>query len=169
MGQVKIPYYVVKRNGRAFWQPAKRMRAEGARPIACGRDGPEAWRIAREANEVWKAKAESAPVVPLKAPTPGTLAAAFAEYRATPEWTAKAPATRAEWERCWALIGPAFGPCPPSTVTLAQISAFRALIEKSVSLREAHRTIKIWRALWQGNRLKFRVTRGRKRESVAVL
>src|SRR5580692_11427937 len=51
--------------------------------------------------------------------------------------------------RCWAVIGPAFGPCRPSRVTLAQISTFRRMVEANVSLREAHRCVKIWRALWR--------------------
>ena len=40
-------------------------------------------------------------------------------------------------------------PGRPATVTLAQISGFRQLIEQHVSLREAHRCIKVWRALWR--------------------
>jgi hypothetical protein len=51
MGRVKIPYYVVKRNGRGFWQPTPEMRAHGALPLPCGPDGPEAWRVARDAYE----------------------------------------------------------------------------------------------------------------------
>jgi hypothetical protein len=77
----------------------------------------------------------------------GTLAAAFAEYRQTQEWAVKAARTREKWERCWAVIGPAFGPCCPMTVTLAQISTFRRMVEANVGLREAHRCMKIWRAL----------------------
>ena len=147
MGRVKIPYYVVKRNGRGFWQPTPEMRARGARPMPCGPDGPEAWRVARDAYDAWRA-CQKPPEITSR-PAHGTLAAAFAEYRTTPEWAAKATRTREEWERCWALIGPTFGPCRPSTVTLAQISGFRQLIEQRVSLREAHRCIKVWRALWR--------------------
>ncbi len=147
MGSVKIPYYVV-RGGRGYWQPATDMRAQGARPLACGEDGPEAWRKARIAYEAWKAR-QSAPEPARSAPRAGTLAAAFAEYRQTPEWAAKAVRTREEWERCWNLISPAFGPCRPSAVTLAQISGFRQAVERNVSLREAHRCVKVWRALWR--------------------
>ena len=147
MGSVKIPYYVV-RGGRGYWQPATEMRAQGARPLACGEDGPEAWRKARIAYEAWKAR-QSAPEAARRAPRAGTLAAAFADYRQTPEWAAKAVRTREEWDRCWNLIGPAFGPCRPSAVTLAQISGFRQAVERNVSLREAHRCVKVWRALWR--------------------
>ncbi len=45
-------------------------------------------------------------------------------------------------------IGPAFGDARPSLVTMAQLSEFRETIKENVSPREAHRCIKIWRALW---------------------
>ena len=147
MGKVKLPYYVVKR-GKGYWQPTAHMRALGARPTPCGDDGPAAWAIARAAYDDWKAKCDAEEKRPDRI-AEGTLAAAFAEYRQTQEWAAKAAWTREEWERCWAVIGPAFGPCRPMTVTLAQISTFRRMVEANVSLREAHRCIKIWRALWR--------------------
>jgi hypothetical protein len=102
----------------------------------------------RAAYDDWKAKCDAEEKRPDRI-AEGTLAAAFAEYRQTQEWAAKAAWTREEWERCWAVIGPAFGPCRPMTVTLAQISTFRRMVEANVSLREAHRCIKIWRALWR--------------------
>jgi hypothetical protein len=37
----------------------------------------------------------------------------------------------------------------PRTVSLENISAWRKSIEDSISLREAHRCLKIWRALWK--------------------
>lgn len=147
MGSVRIPYYVV-RNGRGFWQPNSRMVREGAKCVACGPDGPEAWRRAQEAGEAWKAR-QRAPERIQAAPAAGSLAAAFAEYRRTNEWRAKEPRTREEWDRCWAVIRPMFGHCRPSKVTLAEISSFRVEVERNVSLREAHRCIKIWRALWK--------------------
>lgn len=147
MGKVQIPYYVV-RGSRGFWQPNARMLAQGAKCVPCGPDGPEAWRRARESYEAWKERRD-APEHHQERPTAGSLAAAFAEYRKTPEWASKAVRTREEWERCWAIIGPAFGNCRPSSITLADISGFRAFVEKNISLREAHRCIKIWRALWR--------------------
>jgi hypothetical protein len=146
MGKVKIPYYVVK-GGKGYWQPTAEMRDVGAKSIPCGADGPEAWRIARVAYDEWKAREATRKKIMYAAP--GTVAAAFAEYRATPEWSQKRLRTREEWERCWSIIGPAFGHLRPSAVTLAQISVFRKIVEANVSLREAHRCIKIWRALWR--------------------
>jgi hypothetical protein len=79
----------------------------------------------------------------------GSLAEAFQRYRGTPEWTAKAPPTREEWLRAWAHIEPVFGDVRPATVMLEHVSQFRAMVERKVSRREAHRVIKIWRALWR--------------------
>jgi hypothetical protein len=149
MGHVKIPYYAVK-NGRGFWQPTVSMREGGFEPVACGPDGPDAWRIAAQCNVAWKeyrAAASSRPIIPLL--LVGSIAEAFQRYRGTPEWPAKAPRTREEWFRAWAHIEPIFGDTRPRTVALEHISAFREKIEREVSRREAHRTIKIWRALWR--------------------
>lgn len=145
MATLKIPYYVV-RAGRGYWQPTTEMRRAGAAAVACGQDGPAAWKVASDALAAWRStKTNSAP----PAPKAGTLAAAFAEYRATDEWAKKGERTREEWERAWTKIGPAFGTCRPAAVTLAEISAWRGIVERNVSLREAHRCMKIWRALWQ--------------------
>ena len=51
--------------------------------------------------------------------------------------------------RVWARLSPVFSDVKPSTITLIDISAWRAQIANHVSEREAHRCIKIWRALWQ--------------------
>ena len=53
MGRVKIPYYAVK-SGRGFWEPRPFMREAGFEAVACGPDGPDAWRIATECNARWR-------------------------------------------------------------------------------------------------------------------
>lgn len=80
---------------------------------------------------------------------PRSVGHAFREYRHTPEWSAKAPRTREEWWRAWRRIKPVFGDCSPSTTTLGNLSEWRLAVEETVSLREAHRCVKIWRALWK--------------------
>lgn len=148
MGRVKIPYYVVI-NGRGFWQPKPRMREAGFKPVACGPDGPEAWRKAADCLARWKeyAATKQRPIIP-HVPA-GSLAEAFQRYRGTAEWSGKAPRTREEWERAWSHIGRVFGDVRPHTVMLEHISGFRVMVEGNVSRREAHRCIKIWRALWR--------------------
>ena len=64
MGQVKIRYYTVKR-GRGFWQPTVDMRAAGFKPVACGPDGLDAWRMAEECNALWRAHLTTAKAKPI--------------------------------------------------------------------------------------------------------
>jgi integrase len=79
----------------------------------------------------------------------GSLGEAFRRYRRTEEWRGKATRTREDWWRGWKRIKPVFGDVGPRTVNLEDISAWRKAIEETVSLREAHRALKIWRALWK--------------------
>jgi hypothetical protein len=77
------------------------------------------------------------------------LQEAFRRYRRTNEWSRKAARTREEWWRAWKRIKPVLGDCDPRTVTLETISGLRSAVEEIVSLREAHRVLKIWRAMWK--------------------
>lgn len=151
MARVKIPYYRIKR-GNGFWEPTPEMRSAGLRPLACGPDGPEAWAKAQQRYKEWqKIKAKDrrrALPEPIRA-IAGSLDEAFRRYRLTAEWREKAERTREEWERAWRRIEPVLGDCAPSTVTLEVISELRLHVERKVSRREAHRVIKIWRALWR--------------------
>jgi integrase-like protein len=162
--KVKIPYYTVRRNGRGFWEPRPQMRALGFYCVPCGKDGPDAWAIAQQWNDRWQAVRRGEAPSPAKSATDNlkpeqseelaiyprrSLGEAFRRYRRTDEWARKAPRTREDWFRGWRRIKPVFGDCDPRTVTLENISAWRKAIEETVSLREAHRCLKIWRAMWK--------------------
>lgn len=154
MGKVKIRYYVVKK-GRGYWQPTPEMRTLGFRPTSCGPDGPSAWAKAETLNAAWDASTGQPLADVAPAPLPvirtwpvGSIGEAFDVYRATNEWEKKALRTREEWERVWRYIGPVFGDVAPDAVTMQAISEWRQGIEDEISLREAHRALKIWRALW---------------------
>lgn len=150
MGKVDIPYYVVKKGKYGYWQPTKAMRAAGFSSIRCGIDGPQAWAVADKWNERWQRhRAGKMQDAPPEFP-PGSFGDGFQRYRKTEEWLAKKPRTREEWERAWARIKPVFGDLAPTdpAVSLEILSLFRKGIAESVSTREAHRVIKIWRALW---------------------
>jgi hypothetical protein len=168
VAKIGISYYVVKRNGRGFWEPRPHMRAAGFVPTPCGPDGPLAWAIADEMNARWQAvKRGEVPAPALadkdKRLTPeqaddlipyrkGSTGEGFQKYRKSDIWkTEKAERTREDWMRGWKYIGPVFGHKAPSTVTLDQISALRAKVRDKYGIREAHRMIKIWRALWGVN------------------
>ena len=165
MTKIKLRHYVVKR-GKGFWQPTPFMKLLGFMSVPCGDDGPDAWAVAEQWNARWDktrrgeapspamvsadnlspARSEELTVYP-----PRSLGEAFRRYRRTDEWARKAPRTREDWWRCWKRIKPVFGDCDPRTVTLEKLSAWRKAIEDTVSLREAHRCLKIWRAMWKVN------------------
>ncbi|MFJ5486931.1 hypothetical protein ACIKTA_04525 [Hansschlegelia beijingensis] len=162
MGSIKIPYYVVKK-GRGYWQPTRRMRLLGFANVCCGVDGHPAWTLASQWNDRWQAARRGISPSPSMIPDnlsteqsegltvypAGSVGAGFKAFRETPEWSRKKPRTREDWWRAWRRIKPIFGDVDPRTVTLADMSLWRAAIEKAVSLREAHRCLKIWRALWK--------------------
>ena len=140
------------------------MKALGFYSVPCGQDGPAAWAIAEQWNVRWdKTQSGEAPSPArvtaenlsfedseeLTVYPPRALGEAFRRYRRTDEWARKAPRTREDWWRGWKRIKPVFGDCDPRTATLDDLSAWRKAIEDTVSLREAHRALKIWRALWK--------------------
>jgi hypothetical protein len=148
MANPGIPYYIVKK-GFGYWQPTKTMRDIGAKSVPCGPDGPTAWERARRAEAQWTDIKRDELDRPGVMHPHGTLADAFARYRRTGEWAKKAARTREEWGRCWQRIDPIFGDVKPASITLEDVSAFRGHIAELISEREAHRCIKIWRALWK--------------------
>jgi hypothetical protein len=140
------------------------MRSLGFCSVPCGLDGPDAWTIAEEWNRRWLAVRRGDAPSPAMATVdnlsperseeltiypPHSLGEAFRRYRRTEEWASKAPRTREDWWRCWRWIKPIFGDCDPRTVRLEDISSWRKEIEAKISLREAHRCVKIWRAMWK--------------------
>jgi len=163
MTDVKVRHYVLK-HGRGFWQPTPKMKAVGFAPVPCGTDGPAAWAIAEKWNQRWdktKTGAEPSPAMAsaknltfeqseeLTVYPPRSLGEAFRRYRKSDEWPRKATRTREDWWRGWKRIKPVFGDVDPRTVQMDNISSWRKVIEETVSLREAHRALKIWRALWK--------------------
>jgi hypothetical protein len=122
------------------------MREAGFALVACGDDGPAAWRIAQEWNARWDqyrdtGEARRWPI--------GSVGAAFDEFRSTGIWAAKKPRTREDWERGWKYIEYAFGDINPGTIVLAQVDAWYRSIVNNKGVREGWRALKIWRALWR--------------------
>jgi hypothetical protein len=155
MGKIKVPYYVVVK-GCGYWRPKKEMRALGFERIKCGPDGPAAWAIAKTWAIRWE-QAKRGDYVPQPANCgqsnriypPGSIGEAFQRFRRTDEWARKALRTREEWERVWGRLDPILGDVAPATISMEDMRAIRSDIEASISLREAHRVIKVWRALWK--------------------
>jgi hypothetical protein len=57
--------------------------------------------------------------------------------------------SRDDWPRAWKWIGPTFGDYDPMAVQAEDLMALRAKVAERVSESEAHRVIKVWRALWK--------------------
>ena len=150
MGKVKIFYYSV-RKGRGFWLSTKRMQVMGfPSSVPCGVDGPVAWQIAQEWNARWQAARTGREPAPKRVWPIGSLGEAFDRFRRTETWkTDKAPRTREDWERGWNHIAPIFGDLAPRTVTLEHVDAWYHALKVMKSVSEAHRAMKIWRALGQ--------------------
>lgn len=117
--------------------------------VPCGPDGPDAWRIAQEWNARWQVARTGREPAPKHVWPRGSLGEAFDRFRTTETWkTDKAYRTREDWERGWSHIAPIFGDLAPRTVTLEHVDAWYHALKVMKSVSEAHRAMKIWRALW---------------------
>lgn len=169
---MKIRYYVTRRGGRwGYWAPClarpnpKTGKCEptlmarlGFKLVDCGRDGPQAWAIAESWNRKWDAAyaawktGEAAGEIgePERVWPLNSLGEGFGRFRGTKTWLeGKKARTREDWERGWKLIEPVFGDVDPRTVSLEQLDDWYAALLETVGVREAHRAVKIWRALWR--------------------
>lgn len=118
--------------------------------VPCGLDGPNAWKTANEWNERWQKARTGREAPPLRVWPRGSLGEAFERFRRTDTWSkGKKPRTREDWERGWKHIDSIFGDVAPDTVTLEHVDRWYHALKARVGVREAHRAVKIWRALWQ--------------------
>lgn len=129
----------------------------------CGEDGPLAWARAEMWNARWDEALRRHRMGEPQANRerqypPGSMGEGFAKFRSTNAWGSdKKLRTREDWERGWRYIDPVFGDVDGNTVALEDVdlwysgdpnnAAIRGMLE-TVGVREAHRAMKIWRALW---------------------
>jgi hypothetical protein len=147
VGWIKVRYYAVKK-GRGYWQATPAMRAAGfPASVPCGQDGARAREIAETWNRRWDDHRTGRSV--RRQWPPGSLGDALERYRDTETWKAKAPKTRAEWERAWLDISPIFGDCDPASVSLTDIDDWYRSLLVNTTVDRAWRAMKIWRALWK--------------------
>jgi hypothetical protein len=149
----------------------------GFKLIDLGRAGPQAWAAAENWNRKWDAALnehrsgrsvdgiadETAAETrdrrrELRVYPQNSVGEGFARYRKTNDWRkTKKPRTREDWWRGWDLMEPVFGDVDPRTISLEDVdlwyggdpndAAVQGLLQ-TVGVREAHRAMKIWRALW---------------------
>lgn len=172
MADVLIEYYAVI-GGRGYWRPSRKLRKLGFRDVPCGPHGPDAWSIAAgwnqrvEAAKRGEAGATDVLIVQTKEtaeiarryPT-GSVGSAFQKYIVTDEWKNKAEGTRQKiWWPCWFRIRDLWGDVAPDSITFEQVSAWRTALVKTRGLDAAHKTFKVWRALWKVMRA-MKIARG---------
>jgi hypothetical protein len=170
MGQDKVRYLVYS-YGRWRWQPGPVVRAAGfhnvnlgpglivdGKPVPSAEDKARAIRL----NEDWERHRRGLPrkAVEERSYPPGSIGEAYLRVMRLREaerqsrnivWTTE-QTSRDDWPRAWKWIEPTLGDCDPRTVTPEQLielpDGLRPLVAAKVSESEAHRVIKVWRALW---------------------
>ena len=167
MGDDRIRY-LVHVNNRWRWRPTARMRAAGFRLITLsrgtivgGKPAPSAEDKARaiQLNDDWDRYRRGLPPLSggLHRYPPGSVGEGYhralqlrKQERANKgiTWTAE-QAARDDWPRAWRWLEPLLGDVDPSTVTPERMLEIRCLVAEKVSEGEAHRVIKVWRALWK--------------------
>jgi hypothetical protein len=175
MGTDRIRYFLFI-NGRWRWRPTKAMRRAGFRLVNLGTGSmiddrpvpsPEDVAAAIRLNEDWDRHRRGLPAqdVARLAYPKGSIGEAYLRIMTLREterrnlgiaWT-KEQQSRDDWSRAWKWIEPLFGDCAPRSVTPEDLNGssdgskigLRPLVATKVSESEAHRVIKVWRALWK--------------------
>jgi hypothetical protein len=160
MGEDKIRY-LLRVSGRWRWRPTKTMRARGFKLVTFGKELTAAdMARAIALNAEWDrvrtglqdAPAELEPVYPAGSVGHGyqrAIKLRAAERAAKGIIPTKEQIKRDDWPRAWKWLGPVLGDRDPKTVTPEQLLALRTKVTERVSATEAHRVIKVWRALWK--------------------
>lgn len=149
MNKVRLPYYVI-RKGRGYFEIGKERAKKSGLPasIPLGTDGPEAWTKAHSWYEAYQEALNPNNKKRLGGYPPGSLGAAYALWKASPDWLEKKPRTREEYERAWAdHIDPNFGRKLYTKITVSDSEAFHRRLKRDLSKSDAHRTLKVWRAI----------------------
>jgi hypothetical protein len=160
MGTDKIRYLLFV-SGRWRWRPTRAMRAHGFGLVTFGRELTGADRSrAIELNAEWDrvrtgiqaAASPQEPRYPAGSVGDGyhrAMKLRATEHRAKGILRTKEQEKRDDWTRAWKWLGPVFGDRDPKTVTPEALFALRSKVADRVSPTEAHRVIKVWRALWK--------------------
>jgi hypothetical protein len=160
MGEDRIRY-LLPVSGRWRWRPTKTMRTHGFKLVNFGRELTAADKARAIAlNDDWdrvrrgmQVKATAAEVTYPAGSVGGgyqrALALREAERKANHIVRTKEQAKRDDWPRAWKWLGPVFSDRDPKLVTPESLLTLRTKVAARVSPTEAHRVIKVWRALWK--------------------
>lgn len=151
----RVRYYTVK-NGQAFWTPGKFGASYGlpkSQPL-----GP-AGAAAVAAAAIWNGRLDEAreaarsPAKKLRIYPPGSLGHFYEAFQTKTAWRLMAPRTRDDYERAWPEIERRFGARLVTKITADDSERFHAELHPAHnegsehSWNEAHRVLKVWRAL----------------------
>lgn len=148
---IRIAYSVL-RGGSRYWQLGEERAAGTGVPAyeALGPEGEEAQKRALSLYAAYK-KAKKGETAEDKTGgyPPGSLGAFYTAWKKTPDFTDdKSERTQDEYDDVWTRrIAPEFGRTLLGRITVADSETFHRRIKRELSPSEAHRTLKIWRAL----------------------
>lgn len=158
MGSDRIRYLVFV-SGRWRWRPTATMRRAGFHLVTFGATLTPADKARAIAlNDEWdRARTGAVPVAQRKMWPRGSVGEAYERTRAVRMQerankglrTTSEHAQRDDWPRAWKWLAPACGDLDPRTITPEDLLALRMRVAERVSETEAHRVIKVWRALWK--------------------
>lgn len=149
MVKIKLKHYVVRKGRYGYWLPTPKMAAMGFAPVACGRDGPDAWKIAKQWEDRYQAARRGAEAPRGKVYPKDSVGDAFERYRRMDAWKRLAARTREDWERGWSYIEPYFADLPPALVSLESLDGWYAKLLKTKGVDVAYRAMKTWRSLYR--------------------
>lgn len=151
------PRYYTEKGANAFWAPGKFAHQFGLpKSRALGPAGPEAMKAAIDlTSRLDRARAAArAPAAPAPSPYPaGSLGRFYERFQKTEAWRVMKPRTREDYVRAWPRIEARFGEMLISSITPDMSERFHTALHPAhnpaslVSANEAHRTLKVWRAL----------------------
>lgn len=159
MGKIDIPFYVIKRNGRAYWQPQKALQRLGFNCIPLGPDGPAAWEKARRLNlEADQARAGEQQANGRSVYPAHTLGDWFDTYQRTDAWKVKEGKSQEDYHRVWPVIdeievdGHRLVMKKLTRISTADSEGFHRQMHAKVALGECtdshrYRVLKVWRSL----------------------
>jgi hypothetical protein len=157
MGDDRIRY-MVKMRGRWRYRPSDTMRALGFQFLTFGPElTPADRQRCLDLNEEWDRLRRGLPTRSTDRYPPRSVGDAYlralklraAERSAKGIAPTKEQESRDDWQRAWKHLDPVFGDVDPETVTSEQLIELRAKLAANISESEAHRCIKVWRALWK--------------------
>ena len=124
------------------------MMVAGFRPVPCGHDGPEAWKVAQQWEDRWQQHRRGAVATPGRVWPTGSVGDAFERFRRSASWKGKKLRTREDWERGWRYIEPVFGDRPASKITFEHLDRWYARLLDKHGVDGAYRAMKTWRSLY---------------------